>query len=532
MASVKKQSLGDPGGLNNSNNKRNSVRPVSPNSEEKPEADSGTSALRPLDHFKSVTVNRVSVPMVLYRRPLPQSCIAFASDEGKEIFKEALLSDHMACYFRLAAQFRTQDEPAYCGLATLVMVLNALEIDPGRVWKGPWKWYHEDMLDCCIPTQLVREQGITFDEFSCLADCNYLDTQPFRVDQSSNEDDFRNLVKEITLKEDTFLICSYSRRVLGQTGDGHFAPVSGYHPDKDLVLILDTARFKYPPHWIPLSLLFESMKALDQSTGLPRGYIQVWPAKQSKSLLLFKIAEQLSVNADPEVSEHCQRFLSTWTQLLSSPVEKMEAGDMSMVRQTLHGLVEMSRTLGMKTHVLSTQEHISCSSACSVKCVVEELLAELAETALFKSVSVEVLKLPPDDLNTLENIFARRGEAEEVKGGPGGTSVCCDMTPTLCLSHFVTIFLFTWPYSVSALSGTLGFVLQALSQKEQSRLSGTFLLDEIATLSRQLKKLTGFHSHVPPKSCGCKKKPLEEIGSKDSVESSSSAGKQGCSKKT
>ena len=43
-------------------------------------------------------------------------------------------------YFKLAAQFQTQDEPSYCGLSTLVMVLNTLGVDPGRVWKGPWRW--------------------------------------------------------------------------------------------------------------------------------------------------------------------------------------------------------------------------------------------------------------------------------------------------------------------------------------------------------------------------------------------------------
>lgn len=44
-------------------------------------------------------------------------------------------------YFKLAAQFQTQDEPSYCGLSTLVMVLNTLGVDPGRVWKGPWRWW-------------------------------------------------------------------------------------------------------------------------------------------------------------------------------------------------------------------------------------------------------------------------------------------------------------------------------------------------------------------------------------------------------
>ena len=54
-----------------------------------------------------------------------------------------------------------QDEPAYCGLATLAMVLNSLSIDPRRPWKGPWRWFHEGMLDCCAPLTKVRQEGIT-----------------------------------------------------------------------------------------------------------------------------------------------------------------------------------------------------------------------------------------------------------------------------------------------------------------------------------------------------------------------------------
>jgi len=46
-------------------------------------------------------------------------------------------------------QFNTQDEPAFCGLASLSMVLNALAIDPRRPWKGVWRWFSEDLLDCC-----------------------------------------------------------------------------------------------------------------------------------------------------------------------------------------------------------------------------------------------------------------------------------------------------------------------------------------------------------------------------------------------
>jgi hypothetical protein len=36
---------------------------------------------------------------------------------------------------------------------------------------------------------------------------------------------------------------------------------------------LDVSRFKYPPHWVPLSLLYEAMSSLDPVTGMPRGYL-------------------------------------------------------------------------------------------------------------------------------------------------------------------------------------------------------------------------------------------------------------------
>lgn len=59
-----------------------------------------------------------------------------------------------------------------------------------------------------------------------------------------------------------------------QTGDGHFSPIGGYSALYDMVLILDTARFKYPPHWVPVELLYKAMARVDSVTGLPRGLIR------------------------------------------------------------------------------------------------------------------------------------------------------------------------------------------------------------------------------------------------------------------
>ena len=63
----------------------------------------------------------------------------------------------------LSFMYRTQDEPAFCGLASLAMVLNALAIDPRRAWKGPWRWFHEQMLDCCQPLSQIIQNGINLD---------------------------------------------------------------------------------------------------------------------------------------------------------------------------------------------------------------------------------------------------------------------------------------------------------------------------------------------------------------------------------
>ena len=124
------------------------------------------------------------------------------------------------------------------------------------------------MLDCCEPLDQVKEKGINFDQFVCLAHCNYLNADATRATQEMSEERFRSLLKETTKQDESFIIASYSRSSLHQTGEGHFSPIAGYHPEKDLVLILDVARFKYPPHWVSLPQLVKSMKELDVSTGM------------------------------------------------------------------------------------------------------------------------------------------------------------------------------------------------------------------------------------------------------------------------
>lgn len=221
----------------------------------------------------------------LYRRPLPPALIAFASPEGRALFDAARSAGGMESFFPLIEQFHTQAEPAFCGLGTLVVTLNALGVDPGRLWRGPWRWFSEELLDCCSPLERVRARGITLDEFACLARCNGASAELFRPDLHSI-DELRAQLRSATASAlAPALVVSYHRGALGQTGEGHFSPIGGYDPTSDHALVLDVARFKYPPHWVPVPALHAAMQPLDAATARPRGWVALRRSPRPTSLL-------------------------------------------------------------------------------------------------------------------------------------------------------------------------------------------------------------------------------------------------------
>jgi glutathione gamma-glutamylcysteinyltransferase len=209
----------------------------------------------------------------LYMRPLPAELPALDSAEGRALFQRALVAGTLEGYFKLAQQFHTQSDPAFCGLGSLVCALNALGIDPGRRWKGSWRWFSEELLDCCKSLDEVRRSGITLDEAACLARCSGAAVTVQRAAQQ-NADTFRyHLRAAATASDGPVLIVNYSRSAVAQTGSGHFSPIGGYDAATDQALVLDTARFKYPPHWMPVELLFDAMQERDADTGATRGWL-------------------------------------------------------------------------------------------------------------------------------------------------------------------------------------------------------------------------------------------------------------------
>ncbi len=233
-----------------------------------------------------------------HRRHLPPPGIAFASHEGRKLFTEAISHGYMNAYFPLAEHFHTQAYPTFCGLGSLTMALNTLFVDPHRIWQGVWRWFDDAML---VPgtdaLEVVKKNGVNVARLCEIAQANgacvtvhYGDTTPietFREDvkrvcsqppehflEESCEDDSETC-EDFTQRKHkaVVLLVSYSRQSLNQTGVGHFSPIAGYHAERDMVLIMDVARFKYPPHWVPLQTMYEAMQPIDEDSGRSRGYM-------------------------------------------------------------------------------------------------------------------------------------------------------------------------------------------------------------------------------------------------------------------
>jgi hypothetical protein len=207
-----------------------------------------------------------------YRKELPESLISFTSKKGKELFMEALSNGEANIYFPLANNFSMQSEPAFCGLCSLSIVLNALSMDPGLTWKGIWRWYSEEMLECCEPLEIIRKNGITFSQLAATARCNGLQVVVKHADHTTF-DEFIEDLKKVTRSDDIHMIVSFARSGLNQSGDGHFAPIGAFASDQNQVLIMETARFKYPSFFVDSKVLYDAMFPIDKVTGLSRGYM-------------------------------------------------------------------------------------------------------------------------------------------------------------------------------------------------------------------------------------------------------------------
>ncbi|KAF8983936.1 hypothetical protein BGZ46_009173 [Entomortierella lignicola] len=287
-----------------------------------------------------------------YRRKLPEHLISFTSPKGKKLFREMLEEGYGEGYFSLVGNFTTQSEPAFCGPSSLAMVLNSLEVDPHKQWKGAWRWYSDELLECCAPAEQVKAKGITFNQFACLSKC-HCDVQVRRANQTTLEQ-FKNDLEMVCSRDDIHMVVSFSRKSLGQTGDGHFSPIGGYVPKSGMVLVLDTARFKYPSYFVSVERLYKSLFPIDAETGASRGYFLLSANPDQPAISLCKIPKStVSPNKAPTITN------------LDAATQDLQKLSLSTSASTIPSAQDIIRSIDVTASTISPTSSASTTINCT-----------------------------------------------------------------------------------------------------------------------------------------------------------------------
>jgi hypothetical protein len=164
------------------------------------------------------------------------------------------------------------------------MVLNALGLPAPEVPEyTPYRTFTQDNVldertDAVLPRETLARQGMTLDQIGGI-----LATEPVKAEvhhaSESSVDEFRKLAGAYLGEPGHFVIVNYLRKALGEQTGGHISPLAAYDAKADRFLILDVARYKYPPVWVRTADIFAAMNTPDASNdNKSRGFVLVTAA--------------------------------------------------------------------------------------------------------------------------------------------------------------------------------------------------------------------------------------------------------------
>ena len=230
--------------------------------------------------LKSLAISALAwlvVACAVAGEPGVSGLVYLTDEEGKELFMQ---SEYRSDYFSLASYLEYEQVLTFCGPATMAGVLNSLGIErpsPRRLY--PYGLFTQDILFTPENQRVksyasVESDGLVLSELASFLN-NLGVTADFYHASDFSTARLREIVRETLDDPDKRLVLNYSRSGVGQAGGGHFSPLAAFDVDTDRVLILDVAKYKYPPVWVDIRTLHSSMREKDPSSGLSRGIVVV-----------------------------------------------------------------------------------------------------------------------------------------------------------------------------------------------------------------------------------------------------------------
>ena len=197
--------------------------------------------------------------------------------EGEARLWDATHRDH---YISLASYMESEEVVTFCGPATVTIVANAIGLErPEATRWAPYRlWTQDELFEAAGQKPKVFGEvmsvGLTLAELGQFID-NVGLTSEVHFASDLTVESFREIVTATLSDPAKRLVVNFDREVLGQEGTGHISPIGAYDAATDSVLILDVARYKYPPVWLSLEGMLAAMMPADSSSGKSRGTVVI-----------------------------------------------------------------------------------------------------------------------------------------------------------------------------------------------------------------------------------------------------------------
>jgi hypothetical protein len=203
----------------------------------------------------------------------------------------------------LANEFESQENRAFCGVASAVVVLNALRARDARFPKpedsrlapsGSFSFdplfqrftqadfftpatdaikRKDEILGAPRTAGAPRSGGLQLRQLGALLAAHGLSVEVRVADERLTGAAIREELARNLATEGDYVIVNYLRSEVGQPGGGHISPLGAYDAVTDSLLVLDVNPNNEPWVWVPAPMLVAAMRTKDAAEN--RGYLLV-----------------------------------------------------------------------------------------------------------------------------------------------------------------------------------------------------------------------------------------------------------------
>jgi len=159
------------------------------------------------------------------------------------------------------------------------MVLNSIEVlKPKKSDHKTFSYFDQENIFSgeagrIVPQVQVQMNGLSLSQVGLLIEAWGGAVETFHA-RLSNVTHFREMIVKVFESNETFMTVNFERGGIGQIPSAHHSPIGAYDVVGDRVLIMDVARYKYPPVWCPVEVLWNGMNTVwNPLTGETRGFL-------------------------------------------------------------------------------------------------------------------------------------------------------------------------------------------------------------------------------------------------------------------